>query len=203
MVRASEGGLMRSIPYSLLLRAVPWEIFGTLTWRGEPPRVETALAIGIRFLEGVRRKLRYPDREWFFFLRGERGEAGGRVHLHVLVHVRPVDIAWFCPGPGLLPAVHRMWGRGRTQHRRLHDLGAAAVPYMLKDTSGGDQYEIGKSAGAVNSVPSSALVRRALLQQSEGECFGAARESSVSTLGNVSSACVRDRRLRSGGSVPG
>jgi len=177
---------MRSIPYSLLLRAAPWEIFGTLTWRGEPPRIETALAIGIGYLEGVRARLRYAPREWFYFLRAERGEAGGRVHLHVLLHVRPVDIAWFCPGRGLLPAAHRIWGRGRTEHRRLHDLGAAAVPYMLKDTSGGDQYEISKSAGAVNSVPSSALVRRALLQQSVGECCNAARESSVSTLGDVS-----------------
>jgi len=173
---------MRAIPFSLLLQAVPWEIFGTWTWRGEPPHLETALAIGVDHLEKVRVALRYSEREWFYFLRGERGEAGGRVHLHALIHIRPQNIGWFCPGPGRLPQAHRAWGRGRTSHRRLHDRGTSLFAYMLKDQSGADMYEIGKSGSALYSVPSSALVRRALLQQSEGECLNSDKASSVSTL---------------------
>lgn len=165
---------MRSEPHLLLLRSVRWDIFATLTWADRlPAHEDNALTQGIEFLEVVRQRLRMPAREWFWFLRAERGEAGGRLHLHAVIKARSSDLGWFCPGPGRLSAAHRLWKRGRTQFRRLDDGGGAVIPYIVKlDSSGADSYELGKTARAAYGVPSSALGRRALLQKSGGECLG-------------------------------
>lgn len=161
---------MRSDPHSFVMRAVPWNVFGTLTWAGEPPKhEEVALALGSLYLGRVRIALRYAPREWFWFLRAERGESGGRVHLHCLIRCKSSNLGWFCPGEGRLAAAHRSWRKGRTDFRHLNDGGASVIPYLEKpDTGGADSYEMSKTAAARYTLASYALRRRALLQLSAG-----------------------------------
>lgn len=159
---------MKSLPYTLLLGAVPWNVFGTLTFRQEVRSEQAALTQGLVWLESVRVHMRLSVSEYYWFLRCERGEGGGRHHLHVLIRCPKWRLGWFFPGAGNLSAAHREWGRGMTRFRRVEGQSDPAMSYCCKDSNGADQYEIGKTAGATCSLPSNALVERALLQESAG-----------------------------------
>lgn len=161
---------MEALPFSFIIGAVKWDIFCTLTYRTECTRVERAVQDGRDWLEGLRVRMRQEEPEWFWFLRPERGEIGGRIHLHALLRVRPRFRTLFVlPNKGHIVAAHRYWGKGMTTFRLVEDNWDPATWYLQKEfTWGADQYETVKTAASIHGVPSLALLTRASLQKSEG-----------------------------------
>jgi len=159
---------MRSCPNTFLLSCCSWDVFATLTYRGSPP-ADVLVAIGHArlWLELMRCRMRLRDEDYYWFLRPERGEAGGRLHSHVLIRVPPAFRSLFVVPRGCLSQAHKLWGRGMTSCRKVDDAFDVAAWYVQKcDGSRRDEYENGKTAAASWGVPSDALVRRALRQQS-------------------------------------
>lgn len=162
---------MRSQPNTFVISAVPWDVFGTLTFAREIRGLEPAAEIGQQWLERLRVRMSEAESQFFWFLRPERGEQFGRVHLHVLIRVRPRFRGLFIVPQGMLCVAHRLWGRGRTLFRRVEDTFDPVTWYLQKpaETHGADNYELGKTARAHNGIPSCALLRRAQQQKSAGE----------------------------------
>jgi len=161
---------MRQAPFTLILGAVKWDIFATLTYRGDPPSsVESVVRHGREWLEAMKHRMEMPETEWFWFLRPERGESGGRLHLHGLLKVRPRFRTLFISPPGTLSSAHRRWGRGMTTFRTVdHYLDPVSWYVQKESIPGGEEYETVKTAACLHGVPSDALLRRASLQESEG-----------------------------------
>lgn len=180
---------MKQGPWTFALTAVPWNVFGTLTFRREQSRVESAAASGLNWLSKVRLKIRRREEDFYFFLRVERGESLGRLHLHVLLWVPWSSVGWFVPGKGRVPAAHKCWGLGLTTFRLLDGLGDSAIPYTIKpDEFGGDVYEITKTSRSPNAIPSDALLRRVAQQACNRGAVSAALASPEAHLGKLSSA---------------
>jgi len=160
---------MRSLPFTFILGAVKWDIFSTLTFREECSSVEGVVRHSLTWLEKLRVRMRMTEAEWFWFVRPERGEAGGRLHAHVLLKVRPRYLSLFVVPKPFICAAHRYWGRGMTTFRYIEDNYDPAAWYLQKENScGADTYENLKTAAASHGVPSLALLTRASLQESEG-----------------------------------
>ena len=183
---------MRVGSATFLVSAVKWDIFGSLTFRGiAPASADVCAGIGLRWLRALRVRMSVPEPDWFWFLRVERGEAGGRLHLHVLLRVRPVFRSLFLVRQGHLCVAHRLWARGMTTFRAVEGWSDPAYSYSLKDDScGADSYESGKSARARYWVASPALLARAGLQQSAGDPM-AGLSASKHTLA-MSTVSLRD-----------
>jgi len=174
---------MRALPNSFLVGAVKWDIFCTLTFKSECSRLDVAALHGLTWLDLLRVKMRLNQNEWFWFLRPERGEHGGRVHLHALIRVRPVDRGLFLVPKGLLCQAHKVWGKGMTTFRAVEDSLDPAVIYIQKeDSCGADGYESSKTAASSMGIPSPALILRAGLQQSEGNAHTVGVTASGNTL---------------------
>jgi len=160
---------MRSLPNTFILGAAKWDIFCTLTYADECTSVEGVTRHGLAWLEKLRVRMRMQETEWFWFLRPERGESGGRFHLHALLKVRPRYLTLFVVPKPFICAAHRYWGRGMTTFRYIEDQSDPAVLYLQKEnTCGADTYENLKTAAASHGVPSLALLTRASLQESDG-----------------------------------
>jgi len=175
---------MRSCPNTFLLSSCQWDVFATLTYRGTAP-VDVLVAIGHArlWLELMRCRMRLKDSEFFWFLRPERGEGGGRLHSHALIRVPPGFRSLFIVPSGCLSQAHKLWGRGMTKFRKVDDAFDVAAWYVQKcDGSGRDDYENGKTIAASWGVPSDALVRRALRQESVWDPQPATLSGSPSTL---------------------
>jgi len=154
---------------SLVLGAVPWNCFGTLTYRKAPSRPETVVAHGLDYLEKTRQLFRLHVNEFFFFLRCEGGELNGRLHLHVLIRIPPRFRGYFLVNRGHVSWAHKNWSQGLTRFRPVRDVFDPAVDYITKQEScGADAYEMAKTGRAACGVPSPALLRRAALQKSAG-----------------------------------
>lgn len=157
---------MRQLPNTFLLSTVRWDVFCTLTFKVELRSLDRAVECGLVWLEVLRMRMRLHVNDFYWFLRPERGELGGRVHLHALLRVRPVDRGLFVVPQGLCMA-HRLWGRGMTRFRFVEGNFDAVAWYLQKEsTYGADLYEDTKSAGCRDGVASCALLARALLQES-------------------------------------
>jgi len=164
---------MKGLPFSFIVSAVGWDVFGTLTYREECRSLEQATVHGLAFLEKIRIRCRLQERDYYWFLRPERGERNGRVHLHVLMKIKPECRGEFLVMPGYLPHAHKVWGRGMTTFRAVSGAGDPAVLYLQKSKDNrSDSYESCKTAACSSGVPSLALLRRASLQKSEGEPDG-------------------------------
>jgi len=146
---------------TFLVTAVDWSIFGTLTFRAEPGREETAIAAGLDWLCLIRQRTSCPVKRWYWLLRAERGEAMGRLHLHVLIAIRPVYGGLFVVPAGCVSQAHKLWRRGLTSFRYVERGIDPVLSYMMKDSSGGDSYELQKTARARTLIASAALVKRA------------------------------------------
>lgn len=154
---------------TFLLDTVRWNVFGTLTFRHVPARVETVAAQGLCYLEECRKKLCLNSADFYWYLRPEAGESGGRWHLHVVLRVPPKSFGYFVVPRGCLSWAHTAWGRGLTRFRAIRDGHDPAVLYIAKQEScGADNYELAKTSRATHGIPSEALLRRAKLQKSAG-----------------------------------
>jgi len=115
-------------------------------------------------------KLHQPEPEWYWFLRVERGERMGRVHLHALMRVPFSVLGHFIVPAGKVCSAHQVWGKGLTRFRRIDGAEDPAIPYLLgDDTSLRDAYEMGKTLSVTDGFPSPALCKRAGLQKWAGE----------------------------------
>jgi len=172
---------------SLLVTVVEWDVFGTLTFRAEPSW-DTAVRQGLDWLLRVRVLQRLSESEHYWLLRPERGEHGGRVHLHVLLRVKPASRGLFVVPRGLSMA-HRLWNRGMTKFRFVEGRSDAAVVYLQKvceQASGADTYELSKTSRNLYLYPSSALLKRADSQKSKAGGSPVATEPLISTLAECS-----------------
>jgi len=157
---------MDSGPYTLLLGAVPWDVFITLTYRDAPMTEDSVVRHVNAWLEGVRVRLRLHKNDFYNFVRVEGGEQFGRLHAHVLLRVpRRYRGLFVVPKPGV-PWCAGLWARGYVTTRCIEGRQDPATLYVEKDTSGANEYETAKTAKATTSYPSLALMNRALLQKS-------------------------------------
>lgn len=131
-----------------VLRYRSWQLFGTLTFRGEVPKSGQAVRLVFAHLYRCAGALSIPFHRLIWVLRSEHGEKGGRAHYHLL-------LGW----TGLAQATlgqafffNYLWTKlprcGYARHR-LYDPeqhGAAYVVSCLTeaDKSGANQYELGK-----------------------------------------------------------
>jgi len=175
-------------PNAFLVSSVPWDIFGTLTFRRVLPGESWALGTGLEWLEKVRTRLFLPVGDYYYLLRVEGGERFGRVHLHVLLRVPNCYRSLFLTPSGIIPAAHRLWGRGLTTFRRVDSKSDPATAYTIKlETSGADEYELKKTVRCSVCIPSEALKRRMLLQQSAvGGGLNAGHDAGLRTLAEIS-----------------
>lgn len=152
---------MRNQSNTALVRCVPWSVFGTLTFKDEKSE-SAAIVAGERWLALVRLKLSCPESEFYWLLRPERGESGGRVHLHVLLRVRSCYLKFFCLGSKLSWAV-RAWRNGLSKFRPVDGVNDSSIDYIVKPESGtgADAYENGKTQGCTNLMASRAVWKRA------------------------------------------
>jgi len=157
--------------HALLVSGVRWNIFGTLTFRGGPPSEESASLLGPEWAERMRCRLAMPQSDFFWFVRVERGEHYGRVHLHVLLRVHPSKIGFFLAGPGRLSVAHKVWARGMTTFRVIGTESDPAIDYVLKvvEEKHGDTYEFNKFSKCTITIPSPALLRTWAPQMMRGE----------------------------------
>lgn len=133
---------------SLAVGSVPWNVFGTLTF-SVPRRPEQAKAAWDSWLERMRRKCRIGQDRFFWLLRLERGELGGRLHLHCLLLVPELFIGQFVTPVGTASQAYKAWKPyGLLSRFRRIASGDWTVPYVFKDARGGDVYECNKTAGA-------------------------------------------------------
>lgn len=150
---------MRASPFQFLTTAADWSVFATLTFRGDEPSILRCRFHLHRWTDLCAHKMRTPSDKLLCLGRMERGEVGGRLHLHVLLVV-PVSYLGFF----LLPVnswAHCAWGCGGTRFRRVVRGQDGALEYAVKDTDGGNEYELAKTSGAADVVPSVGLLKRA------------------------------------------
>jgi len=159
---------------TFLTSLVSWDVFATLTYRESPPSLDTAIIHGLAWVDMLRVLQRLPVSDFYWILRPERGEVGGRLHLHALLRVLPAYKGWFVVPQGCISYAHRAWNRGRTQFRYVEGREDPAVLYLqkLEKGSGSDRYEIGKTASSRDLVFAPALTKRAGLQKSETNIGG-------------------------------
>lgn len=160
---------MRNQANMFLLRACLWSVFGTLTFKAEKSE-EGVTRAGLSWLDAVRLKLSVPESEFYWILRPERGEAGGRLHLHVLLRVRPCFLSLFWIGPCKVSWAVRSWRHGLSRFRLVDGLQDSSLEYIVKPESGigADAYEGTKTQGCARLLASNAVVNRGRRQKCEG-----------------------------------
>jgi len=158
---------MNAGAFNLVLSAVRWDVFGTLTYK-DAPTTQESVAVHVRaWLLDVRQRLRLHENDFYYFVRIESGELHGRLHAHVLLRVPRAYRGLFVVPKGCRSWAVGSWWRGMTKFRPVEE-GDSAVLYVEKDTNGADNYELTKTGRALHGEPSAALIRRYKLQQSAG-----------------------------------
>jgi len=177
--------------HNLVISAVPWDIFGTLTVREECSR-RLLVVRALQWLRWVAHVTGRKFRDLAYCIRVERGEAGNRLHLHVLIRVSASSVSYFIVPKGWICQAHVKWGYGRTMFRRVYE-SDPVVAYVLKETAGADSYELGKTEKGPDLVVSKGLWKhaRASLKRATGST-GRMNRSGLYT-GGVPSVCVRAR----------
>jgi len=124
---------------TLALSRVPWDLFGTLTFKGAIPSQKVRSSMWFAFTRQVERSLHLPEGRSLWLLRSERGEQGSRLHLHFLWAGLP---ARYVNDRTCLVVMALAEGRGFGIARvRRVDSDLAGVDYVLKGLSGRDAYE--------------------------------------------------------------
>lgn len=183
---------MKQEAFNLVLSSVPWNLFCTLTLREMVSEARLRLEVE-RWLRWVAHISGEKFRKLVFVVRYERGEAHGRLHCHILIVVPENRLTFFVVRAPYVCRAHREWGLGMTKFRRVGIENDPVVNYVLKETSGADSYELGKTARGLHLVVSKGLWRIARLT-SKGPT-GSTGRMNLSALhtGGVQSACLRDR----------
>jgi len=142
--------------YSIILARVPWEFFGTPTFKGCVPRPDVCLSMFEKWKRAVCESFGVPQKRLLVALRGEVGEQKGRFHFHYLIggtfsrnnHSDAARLAY-------------LWKRvscGARVEVRPYDRSRSGPEYISK-CLGANAYEVGKYALA-DSVTLSASVMR-------------------------------------------
>jgi len=171
--------------HNLVCSAVPWTLFATLTFRRECSE-KRALRSCARWLRWVAHISGVKFKRLCYVVRVESGEVGGRLHLHVLIVVPDEVVSYFVVCSKFVPVAHRRWGEGMTKFRRCA-LGDPAVSYVLKETSGADEYEQGKTSRAQHLVLSNSLRRVAAATSKRGTGTAGGQNQSGEHTGGTSS----------------
>lgn len=185
---------MRIEAFNLLLSSVPWNLFGTLTVRGEDVS-QARLELNVeRWLRWVAHISGCKFRRLVYVVRYERGELGKRLHCHILIVVPEQRLTYFVVCAPYVSRAHREWGLGLTKFRRVGVENDPVVNYVLKETSGADSYEFSKTARGQHLVVSKGLWRiSGLTSKGSTGTTGRMNPSRFHT-GAVSTACVRARK---------
>jgi hypothetical protein len=150
---------MISVPsHAFVVASVPWNVFSTLTFR-VPSSESKALRELSRFTRWAAAVCSQKHEKFIYLGRLENGEEFGRLHLHILMVVPEQFMGYFVIPKGMVPKAHKAWGLGMTSWRRVHGMEDPALPYLVKELSGADYYEINKTAGAQHLVISRALFK--------------------------------------------
>lgn len=139
-------------PFLFPLAFVPWQIFGTLTFKGSVPRPAQRWSLLWRFQREGTADCHANYSHALIAVREEVGESRGREHFHYLLGGLPasVNLRSFC---------FRSRWRWKTLTGGMsriypYDDALSGVAYVLKGlcvTSGGRAYELGKFGKEVGS----------------------------------------------------
>jgi len=154
---------------NLVLSSIPWTLFCTLTFRKEQGRGAAGRKVEL-WLRWVARAGNLDfDSNFYYGVRYESGEKGGRLHAHSLIRLPRFALRYFLVPKGTVSVAHKRWGHGLTRFRRV-DVIDPAIDYFDKlttKTSGADRYEMRKTDFADDVVLGRAVMKRFILQQSE------------------------------------
>jgi len=161
--------------FSLPLSRVPWNVFGTLTFKGDSAPGESAqVREALRFFDWVAHLGRIRRQCLLWALRLENGEAGGRLHIHPLIVVQSHLLGFFAVPRGARSVASKVWRRGGRRRgiavfRKIQGVGDPAVTYIEKDVDGGaDLYELAKTGRASRLLVSNAALRMIRGRQQQG-----------------------------------
>lgn len=130
--------MKRLAPETVAAARVRWDIFLTLTWRGETPRSDTRRRKVIWYLRYLSAMARVPFPRLIWFAREEHGEKFGRVHFHLLIGGLPSHCLGFDFGFRL----GHLWPFGFSEGRLCFE-GLGALGYS-GEMDARDVYESGK-----------------------------------------------------------
>jgi len=162
--------------FSLPLSCVPWNVFGTLTFKGSDAPSEAAqVREAKRFFRWVAHQERVFFWELLWALRLENGEVGGRLHLHPLIVVSKSSLGYYAVQQGRRSVVSKAWRKlgsrnGIATFRRIESENDPAVCYTVKDLdAGADIYELAKTGRTQRLLLSPAAIRMIRRRGSAGE----------------------------------
>jgi len=127
---------MRLAPEVEAASKVDWQLFVTLTWRGQVPSPELRVRLLRQWLATLARLARVPFDHLVWFCREEGGEIGDRPHYHVLIAGLPCLL-----GFDFGYRMSHVWTGGFSEARIWCD-GLGAVAYASKQ--GANIYEARK-----------------------------------------------------------
>lgn len=164
-------------PWSLALRQIDWQVFGTLTFAGRVPGESVFKRRLFDWLRGITAACVKcgSRRDFFMFARPEVGEKNGRPHCHVMLALLPCQVVReYFVAPWLLvrglpsPATRlaHECGFGFCKFRDMESEGDAGLAYLSYD--GADAYEFHKSAWSQQPILSRSL-RGFLLARVQGQ----------------------------------
>lgn len=144
--------MKRLAPETFRGSSVRWQLFVTLTWRGQPPRAERRERLLRWFLRMAARMARVPyDRLIWIARDGDPKTRTVRPHWHVLICGFPIttlNLNFGC----VLARLWYMWG---TVDARLWVEGLGAFDYSTN--IGANTYESGEFVQTVTIIPSESL----------------------------------------------
>jgi hypothetical protein len=183
--------------FSLSLSRVPWNVFGTHTFKGEKaPSEDTQIREVKDFLRWVAQVELIPFRCLKWVIRLETGEVGGRLHIHSLFVVSPNNLGLFAVPKGKRSVASKVWRRAGRKHgiatfRKIHGVGDEAVLYTIKEIdTGSDVYELAKTGASQRLLVSDTALRmmrgRRQARSDEGhESNTLAEYSGMATIGSA------------------
>jgi len=172
---------------NLVLSSIPWDVFSTLTFAKEQSRDSAWRKIEVWLRRCSRACSLNFNSNFFFAVRFELGEKGGRLHAHVLLRVPRFARGFFLVAYGRKPACAKWWVHGLTKFRAIEG-SDPAISYFEKlatNASGADEYERRKTDFATDMVFGEAVIRRALRQQSAPIAILQAVEGQSVTLAGI------------------
>lgn len=152
--------MARLAPEVLAAGRVQWQLFISLTWRGQVPRPARRERAVRLYLRRMAREARVPFDRLIWFAREESGEQFGRTHSHVLIAGLPSSLLGF--DFGVYCGQSWQWGWCEA---RLWIPGLGAVEYSSED--GANVYEGKKFVAGLPIMLSESLV--ALMEAATGD----------------------------------
>ena len=154
-------------PEAQPLTRIPWDFFGTLTFRGAVPTRSLQRKMWVAFVRYSERRLRLAEGRSLWVLRHEQGEHGHRDHFHFLWAGMPARYVKQRTCLVLMAlAETRGFGISRV---RVYDRNLEGVEYVMKGLSGENLYEVGRfEATEARTLTLSPGVRARLMRDRYG-----------------------------------